>query len=236
MRVDTVLLEFEGVLADTHPLRRDALTRSLADDGVALSAAAYDARCAGFPVREAALAALAGRRPGEPRFDDTAIDLVALRAERYFAERVEGGVSLAVGARALLDDLAGRVRLGIVTRAGRREVEFVLGLASLDALFECVVAAEDVRSPKPSPEGYQHAFERLARRRPAVPAATLALEDAPPGIIAAHAVRLRCVAVGTTPAFHAVEAEAYLPSLAGQSLASLTACLARRQARVEGAR
>ena len=225
MLFDTVLLELEGVLADTHAIRRDALVRSLADDGVVLTHAAYEARCAGFPVREAAAAGVGadGRR-----FDDTALDLVAIRAERYFAEQLGKGVSLAPGARELLANLAGRVRLGIVTRASRRDVEFVLGLAGLDGVFECVVAAEDVHSPKPSPEGYQRAFDRLARRRPARPISTLALEDSPPGILAAHALKLRCIAVGSLPAFHAVQADAYLPSLAGQSLASLNALLGER--------
>lgn len=220
MRCDTLLFEFDGVLADTHAMRRAALSRSLADDGVALADATYDARCAGFPPREAAVAALAGEGP---RLDDTALDLVALRAERYFAEQLGRGLSLAPGARELLEGAAGRARLGVVTRAARREVEFVLSLAGLEAAFECVVSADDVRSPKPSPEAYQQAFERLARRRPALPATTLALEDAPPGVIAAHAHKLRCVAVGPVATFHAVRADAHLRSLVGQSLDSLAA-------------
>jgi HAD superfamily hydrolase (TIGR01509 family) len=224
MLFDTVLLELEGVLADTHAIRRDALVRSLADDGVVLTDAAYDARCAGFPVREAAAA---GAAADGRRFDDTALDLVAARAERYFADQLGKGVSLAPGSRELLESLAGRVRLGIVTRASRRDVDFVVGLAGLDGAFECVVAAEDVRSPKPSPEPYERAFERLARRRPVRPISTLALEDAAPGVLAARALKLRCIAVGARQALHAVHADAYLPSLAGQSLASLNALLGR---------
>jgi len=233
MLYDTVLFELEGVLADTQASRRDALVRSLADEGVVLTPTAYAERCAGLPVREAALAAAA---TAGGRLDPTAVDLVALRAERYFAERVGKGVSLAPGARELLDDLAGRARLGIVTRASRREVEFVLSLAALDGVFECVLAAEDVRSPKPSPEGYHRALERLARRRAASPATTLALEDGAPGIAAARARALRCVAVGTMPAHHAVQADAYLPSLAGQSLASLESLVMHGTQQVEGTR
>jgi beta-phosphoglucomutase-like phosphatase (HAD superfamily) len=114
-------------------------------------------------------------------------------------------------------------------------VEFVLSLAALDGVFECVVAAEDVRSPKPSPEGYRRALERLARRG-ANPAATLALEDGAPGIAAARALALRCVAVGDVPAHHAVQADAYLPSLAGQSPASLESLVMHGTQQVEGMR
>jgi HAD superfamily hydrolase (TIGR01509 family) len=233
MLYDTVLLEFEGVLADTHASRQDALARSLADDGVALAPDTYARCCAGLPLREAAAAGVAavGRQ-----LDETALDLVALRAERNFAEHVGKGVSLAPGVRELLDDLAGRVRLGIVTRASRREAEFVLSLAALDGAFECVVAAEDVHSPKPSPEGYRHALERLGRRRVARPATTLALEDGPPGFTAARALGLRCLAVGPMPAFHAVQADAYLPSLVGQSLASMESLVMHGKQQVEGMR
>jgi beta-phosphoglucomutase-like phosphatase (HAD superfamily) len=96
-----------------------------------------------------------------------------------------------------------------------------------------VIAAEDVHSPKPSPEAYQRALERLARRRPARPATTLALEDSAPGVLAARGVKLRCIAVGTAPSFHAVRASAYIPSLVGQSLATLQALLAPAADRAE---
>ena len=101
MRFDTALFELEGVLADTHALRRAALVRSLADDGVALTEEAYDARCTGVPVREAALAAVTAIAGDGQRFDETALDLIALRAERYFQEQLGKGVSLAPGARSL---------------------------------------------------------------------------------------------------------------------------------------
>ena len=41
--VDAVLLEWEGVLADTGVARRESLLRALADEGVLLNAPAYDA-------------------------------------------------------------------------------------------------------------------------------------------------------------------------------------------------
>ena len=50
--VDAVLLEWEGVLADTGAARREALLRALADEGVSFSAEAYDAHCAGLDVQQ----------------------------------------------------------------------------------------------------------------------------------------------------------------------------------------
>lgn len=216
--VDTVLLEFEGVLVDTRAARRAALMRSLGDDGLTITGAAYDEACAGFPTREAAEAAASA---SHAQLDATAVDLLALRAERYFAEQLASGVSLSDGARRFVESAAGVARLGIVTRARRRDVEQVLSLADLAGAFEVIVTADDVHAPKPSPEGYELALERLSRRGYARPGTSVALEDSLPGLLAAKTVKLRCVAVGSVPAFRAVHADAHIDSLADVTIHSL---------------
>jgi beta-phosphoglucomutase len=220
---DAVLFELEGVVADTHGARREALLRSLADDGVTLSDEEYAAECAGKPVREAVRAAVLARGAGA---DETAVDLAALRAERYFSARLGKGLSLAPGARQLIEALAGRARLAVVTRASRRETDLVLALADLQLAFECAVTADDVGAPKPAPEPYERALARLARRRPVPPTRALALEDAESGVRAARSAGVRCVAVGELTTCDAVAADAYLPSLAGQTPASLVRLVA----------
>jgi len=71
----------------------------------------------------------------------------------------------------------------------------VLGAAGLD-VFDVIVSADDVTRGKPDPEGYLLALEQLGVRA----ADAVAIEDAPPGIAAAKAAGLRCVAVlGTVP-------------------------------------
>ena len=221
---DVVLLELEGVLAETRALRRSALVRSLAEDGVMISPAEYDAVCYGFPVRQGALTAVAVR--SLPR-DETAIDIITHRAEKYFADEATHGLALVRGAREFVEEASAVARLGIVTRASRREVELLLAMAGLDTTFEVVITADDVTSPKPSPEAYERALERLARRRLSRAAQTLTLEDGPLGIMSAHAVRLRCVAVGAIPTYHAVNADAYIASLEGHTVESLSALVTR---------
>src|SRR5688572_11040957 len=117
---DAVLLEMEGVLADTTTLRRDALIGSLAAEGVALAPAAFDEHCARLPLAASVDAAL---RQTHSTLDDTARELVALRAERAFLSLAGRGLSLAEGAREFLTQSAGRVRLALVTRATRRETD-----------------------------------------------------------------------------------------------------------------
>ena len=226
MHVDTVLLEFEGVIADTAHARMSALCRSLADEGIHLTDAEYQRACAGFPPREGAIAAAALHK--EAKLDDTALELVALRAERYFAEDVGKGMELMPGAVELIQGMAGRSRLVIVTRASRREVDFVLGLAGLDQVFEVIVTRDDVLAPKPSPEGYERALQRLAKlRRISRPTTSLALEDSAAGVLAAKAVKIPVVAVGEVPVHYGTHADARIDTLEGQTLASLTALVER---------
>jgi HAD superfamily hydrolase (TIGR01509 family) len=215
---EVLLFELEGVLVETGPARRAALLRSLADDGLAVSAEQYEDACAGFPVHEAAVAAVAAA--GQVA-DPTGLELIALRAERYFAASVGQGVSLAPGARDFVERAAARARLGVVTRASRREADMLLRLAGWEGTFEMVVTADDAHARKPSPDPYEVALHRLARRRLSRPARILALEDGHAGILSACAVRIGCVAVGRIPVHHAVTADAYVPSLEGHTVESL---------------
>ena len=216
-----VLLELEGVLVETRDARRNALVRALAEEGISVDIIAYDDLAHGLPVRAAARAlATAADEP----IDDIAIELVALRAERNFAESIASGIVLTEGARDALGTLHGVARLGLVTRASRREVEPILDAADASFLFECIVTSDDVaEATKPHPESYHAAIRRLSRRRSMAPSDAIALEDGRAGIRAARAAGLRCVAVGDVPPFRALDADGYLPSLRGATLDSLDA-------------
>lgn len=213
-----VLMELEGIIADTRSARRSALNASLAAENISLNDAAYDEACAGLPVRGAIRAAFALHGI---RDDETLVDLATLRAERQFASEIESGVSLVPGAVSLIESLHGQTRLGIVSRARRREIEPILVLAGIDHSFEFIIADDDPFPPKPAAACYVAALERLGRRRSVDPRHVVALEDGRPGILAAKAAGLRCGAVGPVPAHLAMDADALLPALIGQSAASI---------------
>lgn len=214
-----VLLELEGVVVRTHALRGEALRSALAAEGVTLSAAAFDDVCHGMPLRAAVRASFASE---EAPADETAIDLAVVRAEEAFVALLGSGATLVEGAAEGLAALHARGRLGVVTRATRREAALMLSLAELDWLFELVITSDDVPlSPKPSPGPYTRALARLARRRPIEPRRVMALEDGRDGIRSARAAGLRCLAVGEVPVFRALDADGYLPTLRGVTLESL---------------
>lgn len=192
--VDVALLELEGVVFDTRELRAASLRDAMAAHGL-------------NDVADA---------------DDVLADLIALRAARAFATRLAtGGIALLPEARAFIESAANSARLAVVTRATRSEVDTMIRLAGLESAFTVVVCADDVLSGKPSPDCYNLALDRLGRQRPVAQGAVLALEDGANGIRAARAAGVRCIAVGSVAAHVAIEADAYVDSLEGHTLASL---------------
>lgn len=209
-----VFLEFEGVLADTTPHRVAALRDALLADGLALDDETWTEHCFGLSVEDAVVAA---RRALGAEDDPVAAEVARLRAERGFVERIGRGLLMQPGGLALVQALRSQARLALVTRAARRDVDFVLTLAGLSDTFTCVVTADDKGARKPSPAPYLLALEKLSRTTPAAAAEALAFEDSRPGIRSARSAGVRSIAVGTIPVHHAMEADAYYPTLAGMS-------------------
>jgi HAD superfamily hydrolase (TIGR01509 family) len=209
-----VLLEFEGILAETTPHRVAALRDALLVDGLSLDDDTWTEHCLGLPV-EAAVAA--ARQALGATNDPVAAEVARLRAERGFSQRISRGLLMQPGGLALVQALRTQARLALVTRASRRDVDFVLTLAGLADTFTCVVTADDKAAGKPSPAPYALALEKLSRTAPVVLSDAIAFEDARPGIRSARAAGVRTVAVGPLPPHHAMEADAYFPTLAGLS-------------------
>ena len=216
--VDAVLLEWDGVLADTGAARRDALLRALDDEGIAWSAEALAGHCAGMDAHEAVRVAVAHARGDDPAL----VDLVVLRAGRSFTERLARGVSLEPGVAAFLRTTEPRARLAIVSRASRAETDLFLRLSALDGMMACVFTADDVVQPPPSPELYDQAAAHLERTRRVRRERTVALVDSTSAIRAARAARVHVLAVGA-PAHVALDADGATSDLTALTLDELAA-------------
>lgn len=220
--IGSLFFEVEGVLAGTDGLRRTALVRALADEGVSPADLGDVRPDAGESTRDAVRRAV---RHGAIANDETALTLIALRADRQYASLLHAGVSLAPGVRELIEQSVSTARLAIVSRLERATIDSLLSLAELDGAFEVTIAAEDVAALKPAPEGYRKALERMNRRRSLDARAALALEPGPIGARAARAAGLRCAVIAPFRAESVADADAMLESLHGETLATLDAML-----------
>ena len=88
------------------------------------------------------------------------------------------------------------IQLGVGTGAGPKNIAYVLGLLGLESRFQATVGAHQVSHGKPHPETFLRAAELLG----ANPSSCIVFEDALPGVEAAAAAGMRCVAVTTTNA------------------------------------
>jgi beta-phosphoglucomutase-like phosphatase (HAD superfamily) len=220
--IGSLFFEVEGVLAGTASLRRAALVRALAEESLAPADLTDLGGDAGGSTREIVRHVL---RHHAIASDESALTLIALRADRHFASLVQTGVSLAPGARELVEQSISTCRLAIVTGLERATVNSLLSLAELEGAFEVIIAAEDVASIKPAPDGHRRALERMSRRRPLDARTALALEPDTAGARAARAAGLRCAVIAPYRAESIVDADAMLESLVGETLATLDAML-----------
>jgi beta-phosphoglucomutase-like phosphatase (HAD superfamily) len=214
--VDGVLLDWDGVLADTGQSRRDSMLGALADEGVRFDALAYDECCLGLSVAEAAAAAVGAGA------DPTLLEHVTLRAMRGVGARISRGFALQPGAARFLEVAQIRAPIAIVTAARRPETETALRLAGFLDACAAVVTADESRGDVPSRAQVELALEHLGRRRAVRRDHVIALAATRAGIRAARAAGVRTVAV-SAPAHVALEADAAIGSLVGVALEDLAA-------------
>jgi len=113
--------------------------------------------------------------------------LYRVRVKPLLKERLVAGVA------AFIAQHAGWP-MAVASNAERANVEFVLQTADLGRFFRVVVDGQQVERPKPGPEIYLLAAERLGAR----PADCVVFEDSYAGVEAARSAGTRVVGVQTT--------------------------------------
>lgn len=210
-----VIWDFNGVVIDDEDIHGGAFAAVLAELGLELSLERYYARYLGLDDRGFFRAALADLRGSAPAADE--VDALVERKADAYAALLPADFALIDGAEALIRSTAAAGPIAIASGARRREIEAVLARFDLASCFTAVVSADEVEHGKPDPEGYRKAWQALAAVRAGLAAADcLVIEDAPPGIRAAHAAGMRCVAVATSRTRAELgEAEAVVDTLVG---------------------
>lgn len=228
-KLQAIIFDFDGVIADTEPLHYAALREVLvAEVGIRLSQAEYYADYLGYDDRGCFKAALAAhQRPATPSRID---ELVQKKGQAYLSAL---GTDLKVfpGVRSLIEEATHIHQLAIASGALRGEIELILEEAGLRKAFAHITSAEDVSQGKPSPEPFLHAMAALGAitsRHALRPDDCLVIEDSIPGIRGARAAGMKVLAVANThPIQELQEADAVTASLAHVTLQELASTLWR---------
>lgn len=199
-----VLLDNDGVLADTEELYFHACRDTVAERGLTLSLAEY---------QEVSL------KRGESTIDFAArgtlpaAELAALKRRRdeVYIRLLEARAEARPGARALLEALRGRVALAVVTAAHRPHFDAIHARTGFAPFFDFVLTQEDCPVSKPAPDPYLAALKRGGWKA----SECVVVEDTERGLAAARAAGIRCFAVPYGPSVGGEfrGAEAVLPSL-----------------------
>ena len=185
-----VVFDFNGTLSDDEHILFDIFSELFgAHLGWAMTAKDYRDELLGRSDREIIERAVARHGRGT---QDEVTELMRLRHGLY-KRRVAAHNPIGSSAEQLVKLLAdNQIPVGIVTGAQREDVLAVLHDSPTGELVSVLIAEEDVSNTKPHPEGFLTAARMLDRQ----PNDVLVFEDSVPGVQAALAAGMHCIAVG----------------------------------------
>jgi len=215
MYPESVIFDFDGVIADTEPLHYKAFQEILAPLGLEFTWEKYCNTYMGFDDRDAFREAFnAGARPLPAEELDHLIQVKA----GLFQKIVCGGVTAYPGVIELIEQLhTAKTPIALCSGALRSDIEPILEQLSICSRFSCMVTAEDVPHSKPDPASYRLAFQMLKERYPEASLSAnrcCAIEDTPAGIASAKGAGLQVIAVlNSYPADKLLQADLVIRSL-----------------------
>lgn len=213
-----VVLDLDGVIADSEPLHTRAWVEVLGRLGVSLEALGQERIRGWTGVPDVNMVDALVRDFRLPLSAARLLDRKRLAFRRLIPE----ALTAFPGVKEQLLGWDG-VPLGLATATRRREAELMLATLGLRRVFRAVITGDDVQRPKPAPDSYRLAVEALGLK----PAQCAALEDAPHGIRAARSAGLYTLAVSTSfPPPALSEAQRIFPEVR-EALAWLAARVSR---------
>jgi beta-phosphoglucomutase len=194
--LQAIVLDFDGVVADTEPLHFEAYRQIFEPFGVTLTFGEYVGHYIGLADREAL--AGAGREHRLEVEGGLLDDLIARKAE--IVRRILADARpVYPGVAELLRIWSAAVPLAIASGALRSEIELVLTVAGVADTVQVIVSADDVKRGKPEPDPYLKVLDLLAQHVPDLePSRTVAIEDSRFGIQSAREAGMRTVALTTS--------------------------------------
>jgi HAD superfamily hydrolase (TIGR01509 family) len=186
-RIDAILFDMDGVLIDARHLHYEALNAALSPFGLEISHDAHLANFDGLSTRQK-LAILSETR-GLPA---GLHGLINELKQKFTLAKIPSHCRPVFHHRYLLSRLVQEgYRLALCSNSVRQTVDEMMQSADLDTFFELTLSNEDIQFPKPHPEIYLAAAQRLNVQ----PDRCLVVEDNVNGIRSAKAAGMHVLEV-----------------------------------------
>ncbi len=182
--IEAILWDNDGLLVDSEALFFRLTREAFAEAGYQLDSVYWGLEYLGNAKHSSVIASELGMHP------ELARSVIEHRNE-MFLKCLEQPVPLMPEVRETIGALAGKLRLALVTGSPRDKVELMHRDNGLLDCFEVIITDNDIGNPKPHPEPYLKAVERLALE----PRQCLAVEDSRRGLESAHAAGISCIVI-----------------------------------------
>ncbi len=186
MRVQAVLFDFDGTLADTMENHFLCWKGVLKEFGADIEAEDY------YPMEGASLNKIAEKYIG---YENQALieNIVRRKKQMYVDLHRDKEVSFYPGVIDLIQFLTKKYPLAIVTAGHEDQLKQTVPTNFL-SLFSTIVCGDSVKQNKPSPEPYLEACKQLKKK----PGTCVVVENAPLGVISAVNAGCYCIGVEST--------------------------------------
>ena len=184
-----LIFDMDGVLVDSNPFHVQKWIEFLHERGIPYNAEDLPKQILGSR-NDTAFRRFFGRDLPKGEIEKLSEDL-----EARFRAAFRPHAQPLLGLKTLMDECrAEGIPLAVASSAMTKNVDFVVDTLKLRSYFASIVTGDDVSRPKPDPEIYIQAAERLTL----APAKCVAFEDSFVGIESAKRASMKCVAIAST--------------------------------------
>jgi beta-phosphoglucomutase family hydrolase len=184
-KLEAVIWDMDGVLADTAPYHLLAWRETFAKMGISFTEEDFNRS---FGIRnDAIIKNVLGEQTTKAE-----IDTIAREKEATFRRIIGKNIKPLPGALKLLKALDERgIKMAIASSTPIENIRLIVGSLGIGKYFQAVITGNDVTESKPSPQVFLLAAQRLGVE----PKNCIVFEDAVAGVKAAKSAGMYCVAI-----------------------------------------
>jgi len=184
-KIQAIVFDFDGVVADSEPLYRKAEEKFFAEHGVTIPSEDWKYFKG---LSEEGFFKLASEKYGISAHSEA----LRSRSRVLFLEEIKHNLRYLPGFEEFFEDIKGKYRVGLVTSTPRLILEWIFSNTEIKNHFEYIITADDVKKRKPDPAPYLEICKKMNIK----PEQVIVIEDSINGVNSA--VKAGAITIGFT--------------------------------------